>query len=1381
MPSAVQALMVVLLLAGAVVLGSRWGRAQERRRGNEAGSGAFAAGFRAGHLQGWRDSQSAHGQLVATIPAAPTAPQPAAQPVPPAGTQPFPPPHPTGRPEFWSAPKEQLPPLPVQWPGPPPAAPPPPAARPAVRQESAAEQSARKEKRDRQNINITLYVASLLLVAAGALFVGTSLPEVLRFAGVAAITALFYAGGLFLHAKAPRLRPAAIAFAGTGLALIPVAGLALYNFTLHDGPTAWLVTSAIGTVAYVAAAVRMDSRVLAYLSLTFVVSTAWSGISVLGGALVWYFVALIAIAIVFTLLALIRPRWMPGVFLKPLMDLHPFVVPSVAAAVTFVPLLLGKGEYALIMFLCGTYFALVAAVPQGRFRVAQYYGARVSLTVAATAAAWDASDSLPWTVLAAVVLAALQAVLVGSGLKVLPATLLGSTSRRRVDALTAFGLQLLLTLAWSASMLLDAAIDPPVDVPGWVPLLLALLTGMALAVGLGGLAEWAPLAALVLSAAAIDSTGRWTQTGLLLLAALFWAVRALPAGEVLRRHFVLAARVAATLAVPAAVAAAAGDTPDLLAVLSAFLLALVAQQLATAFLMGVGVPSLAPDASLAAFTLAALATLAGVALADDTAGRMLTGTAIVLQLIVTLAIGWALSGAASNGSSWRPGVHELLPLGMAAALAGLAFAAVSLRAGNISLALAVLYLVLAALRRAVLQQRWSYWWMARGTGTVLVLTGVEQLRRDTGPLLLGGEELSVALFAVLALALQLAFPLRAEAKGRAPRGVLADVAGVLVLQAGALAVLRTSPLNDEGSGSWQLAAAVATIAFSAAAAGLVLRARRPSTAVAPAALLVLLLARAGSALDVELVLGIFAVFSAVMVVAASSRTAKGGYFASARVLTLGLALVLSYDTTVSVTAVSVTFGLVLAAQHVIRWLMRHRLVEVPFQQAAVWITLAAQTGLPLGYLVAEPDDGGRWVVLLHVALLLVSAAVGSRVFAARGAAYLTVYAAVFGTVALGPLAQFDGGPASGGFLDRPLLSRDGVVLVLLGLSLAATGAGLLFRRNARADVERWLWLAASGAFVVSALLLAPPAADGLTAASVLVLAVVFFTASHLGRWPAFYVPAVAAVLAGATLGAAELLADVPGAGGSYLPWLAGCAPAAAALYALRWLRRVPLAADPVRRWSLTAAGVVGVGLAAAAGLCWDATSWAGAALVVCTAAVCCAEVPVRARRLGAELGLFATTAAVQRSVLFTGLEAGSDWPNWFWTLQWYVVLAAVLGALRLASGNRRAVRLLWSGGAGLLTLSGLGIILGGDPGQQLWVLALMAVLLMAGLVVGERLFVWWGAAGVAGCILWAMRQYTFALLALIAAALIAIAVWRLTRTRPAAAQPASQPEPAEHG
>ncbi|MGX9900189.1 hypothetical protein ACW0JT_10245 [Arthrobacter sp. SA17] len=117
--------------------------------------------------------------------------------------------------------------------------------------------------------------------------------------------------GICAASKASQAAPAAVAFAGTGLALIPVVGLALYNFALQDGPIAWLMTSLLGLAAYSFAAVRLESRVLAYLSLTFVVSSTWSGVSVLGGALVWYFTAMIGLAVLLMLVTAVRPRWLP--------------------------------------------------------------------------------------------------------------------------------------------------------------------------------------------------------------------------------------------------------------------------------------------------------------------------------------------------------------------------------------------------------------------------------------------------------------------------------------------------------------------------------------------------------------------------------------------------------------------------------------------------------------------------------------------------------------------------------------------------------------------------------------------------------------------------------------------------------------------------------------------------------------------------------------------------------------------------------------------------------------------------------------------------------------------------------------------------------------
>ena len=101
MPGVVQTLLVLLLLAAALVVGVRWGRAQERRRANDPVYGAFAAGFRAGHVQGWKDGEAARKQPTAPEapqPAAPApaAPHPTAAPAPaPASPQPWPTPAPT--------------------------------------------------------------------------------------------------------------------------------------------------------------------------------------------------------------------------------------------------------------------------------------------------------------------------------------------------------------------------------------------------------------------------------------------------------------------------------------------------------------------------------------------------------------------------------------------------------------------------------------------------------------------------------------------------------------------------------------------------------------------------------------------------------------------------------------------------------------------------------------------------------------------------------------------------------------------------------------------------------------------------------------------------------------------------------------------------------------------------------------------------------------------------------------------------------------------------------------------------------------------------------------------------------------------------------------
>lgn len=1291
-----------------------------------------------------------------------------------------------------------------------------------------------RAKRERQNINVTLYVASLLLVAAGSLFIGTGLPAPLRFAGVCTITALFYVAGLVLHRRAPRLKPAAVAFSGTGLALIPVAGLAMDTLVLENAPLSWLATSTVGTAAYAVAAVRLESRVLVYLSLSFLATTAWSGVAVLGGALIWYFTALIGVAVFFTVLAILQPRWLPPLYLRPLARMHPFIVPAVAVAATIVPLMLGLGDYARIMAMCGCYFAVTSVSPGTHFRTHQFLAARVSLTVAASVAVWDQTNRGSAALAAAAVLLAAQAlatVLLAGRLGRGPfqGTVTGVIlhGRWQADLLATFGCQLLVTAVVAAAEPLDLLMGLAGAAEGWMlPVLtwIALLTGMVLAAKQRGPAEWAPAGALGMAILLAGPLGAWTLAGLLAAGAVFWILRSLPPAAALRLHFILAARLAVSLAAPVVTAAAVGDSDARFqyAVL-VLVLVLALQQLGTAALLRRRIRALAPHATLALFTAAGVGAMTVLALVEEESSLFpetehVGGIALGAQLLASLVVGVILFTRQEDKGGWSPSIPEAVPLFVSAAAVPLALETFTLPLGNAALFATTGYLALTAARAgkdaaptanrgapAVPSVRGStrgrcYWWLARAAATALVLTLFHQLVRDAGPVRLGGEFLAPATVLAVALFLQLAVPFRAAFRGAAKGRDLADAAVLLVLQAAAIvAVDVPASVLDPETLSMHALFTTVLLSTGAAAAGYLLR-RQPWSAVfAPATLAFLLLIRGDNLPAVEILLAVFAVFSAAMVVGMENPMWRGGYFAAARVLAAALAVVLSYDVLASATVVAVAFALVLAAQHVIRWVMRYRLTDVPFQQAAVWITLAGQALLPLVYL-AQPfrgdltaDDGGRWVVLLSLLLLLLSAVAAGRFFAARGAAYLAVYAAAFAVIALGPLLSFPPLSSAAVFLATPVLTHTGVALALLALSLASTAGGILWRHSLGEGVDRWLWLAAALTFGSASAALAPPSAEWISGLAVLALSAACFAAAHLDPLPGFYPPAVLAALAGAVMAAEDALGDVPGPWGFYLPWLGGGGAAAVALYTAGRLRRRRLP-DATRRaggsveaagryrdipyLSLVGAAVLGFAAAGLTGLLYNATSWAGAALVTLTAVVVWMEAPAAVRRPAAELGSLAVTAAVQRAALF----AGPGWPgpfrdeafspdplspDLFWTFQWYVVWAAVLGVLRYRSGHAAGGKLYLGLAAGLLSLCGVLVILGGNGAQQLWVLAFFSLLLVAGLGYGERLFVAWGAVGVALCIMWAMRQYTYALLALIAAGLIALALWKLSRGKPA--------------
>lgn len=138
------------------------------------------------------------------------------------------------------------------------------------------ETPAQKQRRTDRNINITLYSATLLIVTASALFISAAVPVAIIIGGLLTVTVAFYLSGLALHTWAPRLKPAAVAFVGTAIALVPLNGLTWWLQSQTSGPLIWFLTSLLGGVMLVGATLRLRSTLGIYLTMPLIVSTVIS-------------------------------------------------------------------------------------------------------------------------------------------------------------------------------------------------------------------------------------------------------------------------------------------------------------------------------------------------------------------------------------------------------------------------------------------------------------------------------------------------------------------------------------------------------------------------------------------------------------------------------------------------------------------------------------------------------------------------------------------------------------------------------------------------------------------------------------------------------------------------------------------------------------------------------------------------------------------------------------------------------------------------------------------------------------------------------------------------------------------------------------------------
>ena len=222
----------------------------------------------------------------------------------------------------------------------------------------------------------------------------------------------------------------------------------------------------------------------------------------------------------------------------------------------------------------------------------------------------------------------------------------------------------------------------------------------------------------------------------------------------------------------------------------------------------------------------------------------------------------------------------------------------------------------------------------------------------------------------------------------------------------------------------------------------------------------------------------------------------------------------------------------------------------------------------------------------------------------------------------------------------------------------------------------------------------------------------------------------------------------------------GYAAVVGGLYVVRLLLLDAVHDRPVERYSVLGSALGGGAFFALWSMRDDETVLLGAAAYTFVALLACLEAPATRRWLAWDIAI--VTGA---TVWFWACERYLDLGT-YWALQWCAVALGILAVLRYLTSRQRTGQTLLMVAAAFTSVAAFTTILSGETVQQTVSLVIFVALLAAGMGLSERVFTIWGAVGVTTAVLWYLRGFTYILLALLALALIAFAIWRLNRKKP---------------
>ncbi len=266
---------------------------------------------------------------------------------------------------------------------------------------SVSELKTNKQKADSaplDNATLLLYFGAFLFVASVGLFVAFGQANgVLRTLAVGLVTLVMYSGGIWLFQNKPKLRPAGLAFAGIGIATMPLVGLASYNYVfMNQAREVWFATSILSMMLYAHALIKLRKPLINYIFIFTFLSLFESGISISNAPVYYFGWAMALVGICFQLVSKWKGFW-PELQESSRNSGQLFLPLSVLVSAVLVSQQ-GFGQLGVSLILASLYYALEAWRTNDTYRDNNFLVSHIAVLAGITCLVYSVTSSTTATV-----------------------------------------------------------------------------------------------------------------------------------------------------------------------------------------------------------------------------------------------------------------------------------------------------------------------------------------------------------------------------------------------------------------------------------------------------------------------------------------------------------------------------------------------------------------------------------------------------------------------------------------------------------------------------------------------------------------------------------------------------------------------------------------------------------------------------------------------------------------------------------------------------------------------------------------------------------------------------------------------------------------------